>query len=74
MAIPKKVILDLINDLPEEKIGKVISFIRFIQSEDDEAELVLEPDDEEDVIRILEEDEWYNYDQVKKMIEGKQNE
>ena len=74
MAIPKKVILDLINDLPEEKIGKVISFIRFIQSEDNEAELVLESDDEEDVIRILEEDEWYNYDQVKKMIEGKQNE
>lgn len=59
MAIPKKILIDLINDLPDEKIGKVISFVRFIKEEDN-MELVLEPEDEDDIIRILEEDTWYS--------------
>lgn len=67
MAIPKKILIDLINDLPDEKIGKVISFVRFIKEEDDQ-ELVLEPDDEEDIMRILEEDIWYTSDELKKEL------
>ena len=35
MAISKKLILELINDIPEEKIGKVISFIKFVKEEED---------------------------------------
>ena len=67
MAIPKKILIDLINDLPDEKIGKVISFVRFIKEEDDQ-ELVLEPDDEEDIMRILKEDIWYTSDELKKEL------
>lgn len=67
MAIPKKILIDLINDLPDEKIGKVISFVRFIKEEDDQ-ELVLEPDDEEDIMRIIEEDIWYTSDELKKEL------
>lgn len=73
MAIPKKVLMDLINDLPEEKIGKVISFVRFIK-EEDELELILEADDEDDINRILEENVWYSSEQVKRELEDKKDE
>lgn len=73
MAIPKKILIDLINDLPDEKIGKVISFVRFIKEEDN-MELVLEPDDEEDIIRILEEDTWYSTIELKKELKDKKDE
>lgn len=73
MAISKKLILELINDLPEEKIGKVISFIKFVKEEED-FELVLESDDEEEIVRILEEDEWYSTEEVNRMLKDKQNE
>lgn len=73
MAVPKKILIDLINDLPDEKIGKVISFVRFIKEEDN-LELVLEPDDELDIIRILEEDVWYSSENVKKELKDKKDE
>lgn len=72
MAISKKIILDLMNDLSEEKLGKVISFIRFIK-EEEEPILLLESSDEKEIIRILEEDEWYSSDEVKKTILDKEN-
>lgn len=71
MAISKKIILDLIDDLSEEKLEKVISFIRFIKEE--EPILLLESSDEKEIIRILEEDEWYSSDEVKKTILDKED-
>ncbi len=73
MAIPRKVIQDLINSLPEEKLGKVLSYINFIKKEE-EPTLLLEAEDEEGIINILEESEWYESDEVKKIIEAKKHE
>jgi hypothetical protein len=73
MAISKKLILELVEDLPEEKIGKVISFIKFIK-EEEEPILILEPEDEIDVLNILEEDQWYSSQEIKKSVENKKDE
>ena len=73
IAIPRKIILELVDDLSEEKLGKVISFIKFIK-EEEEPVLFLESDDEEEIIKILDEDEWYSSDEIKHMIEDKENE
>jgi hypothetical protein len=73
MAISKKLILELVEDLPEEKIGKVISFIKFIK-EEEEPILILEPEDEIDVLNILEEDQWYSSQEIKESVENKKDE
>ena len=73
MAIPRKIILELVDDLPEEKLGKVISFIKFIK-EEEEPVLLLESDDEEEIMKILDEDEWYSSEEIMEMIEDKKNE
>lgn len=73
MAISRKLILELVDGLPEEKLGKVISFIKFIK-EEEEPTLLLESDDEEDVIKILDEEEWYSSDEIVRMIREKDNE
>ncbi|HZK37418.1 MAG TPA: hypothetical protein VFC98_00875 [Clostridia bacterium] len=67
MAISKKIILELIDDLPEEKLGKVLSYINFIKKEE-EPILLLEAEDEEEIINILEENEWYTSDTVFDML------
>ncbi len=72
MVISKKLILELVDDLPEEKLGKVISFIKFIK-EEEEPTLILESEDEIDILNILEDDEWYNSDEIKKTIENKRD-
>jgi hypothetical protein len=72
MAISKKLILELVEDLPEEKMGKVISFIKFIK-EEEEPILILEPEDEIDVLNILEENQWYSSEEIKKSIEDKKD-
>jgi hypothetical protein len=73
MANSKKIILELVEDLPEEKMGKVISFIKFIK-EEEEPILLLEPEDEIDVLNILEENQWYSSEEIKKSIEDKKHE
>lgn len=72
MAISKKIILELIDDLPEEKLGKVLSYINFIK-EEEEPTLLLEAEDEEETINILEENEWYTSEEIKKTIEDKKH-
>lgn len=73
MAIPKKIILELVKDLSDEKLGKVISFIKLIKEEDEEEILSLEKDDEEEILRILEEDEWYTSEEIKEALMEKDN-
>ena len=51
--------MDLVKELPEEKLGKVISFIKFIKQEEDPI-LILESEDEEEIAQILESSEWYS--------------
>ncbi|NLC04128.1 MAG: hypothetical protein GX787_07620 [Tissierellia bacterium] len=64
--------MELVKDLSDEKLGKVISFIKFVK-EEEEPVLLLEKDDEEEVLRILEEDEWYSAEEVKEMLMEKEN-
>lgn len=70
MAISRKMILNLVESLPEEKLGKVLSYINFIKSEE-ETILLLEAEDEEAITKIYEEDEWYTSEEIKKMLEEK---
>ena len=72
MAISRKIIMELIDDLPEEKLGKVLSYINFIK-EEEEPTLLLEAEDEEEIINILEENEWYTSEEIKKTIEDKKH-
>jgi hypothetical protein len=53
-------------------MGKVISFIKFIK-EEEEPTLILEPEDEIDVLNILEKNEWYSSEEMKKSIEDKRD-
>lgn len=73
MDSPKKVIQDLVEDLPEEKLGKIISYIKFIKKEP-EPTLILEEDDENEILSILEEDEWYSAEEMEKIVEDKKHE
>ncbi|GAB1475805.1 hypothetical protein MASR2M70_06370 [Bacillota bacterium] len=68
MAIAREKIQGIINDLPEEKLGKVLSYINYIKDEE-EPILVLEEDDESEIAKILEENEWYTSEEVKGAIE-----
>ncbi len=69
MVLAREKIQGLINDLPEEKLGKVLSYINFIKEEEDPV-LLLEKTDEQEIVAILEENEWYTSEEVKKTIEG----
>ena len=69
MVLSREKIQGLINDLPEEKLGKVLSYINFIKEEEDPV-LLLEKTDEQEIVAILEENEWYTSEEVKKTIEG----
>ena len=68
MAIAREKIQGLINDLPEEKLDKILSYINFIKNEE-EPTLMLEEDDEAEIAKILEENEWYTSEEVKGVIE-----
>lgn len=72
MAIARDKIQNLINDLPEEKLGKVLSYINFIKDEE-EPILLLEEDDETEITKILADNEWYTSEEVKKAIEDTMN-
>jgi len=67
MSSSKELIIDLINDLPEEKLCYIISYAQFIKSQDIPT-LVLEEDDEEEIQRILEEDEWTTSEEIEKIV------
>ena len=67
MAVPRKVILELVESIPEEKLGKVISFIKFVRDEE-ELTLSLEVDDEEEILKVLEEDDWYSSEEIRSII------
>ncbi len=55
MTVPKEAIIDLVDDLPDEKLGTVASFIRFLEEMDNTS--FIEPYPEEKTLKILQEDE-----------------
>ncbi|NLV89101.1 MAG: hypothetical protein GX021_07030 [Tissierellia bacterium] len=68
MTTSIEAILELAKELPEEELGKLITYIKFFE-EKDEPVLVLEVDDEEDIINILKVDEWYDSEEIEKVLE-----
>lgn len=72
MVMAREKIQGLINDLPEEKLGKVLSYINFIKKEE-ESILLLEDADEEEISKIIEENEWYTSEKIKEIIEDKKH-
>jgi len=67
MSSSKELIIDLINDLPEEKLCYIIAYTQFIKNQDIPI-LMLEEDDEEEIQRILEEDEWTTSEEIEKIV------
>jgi transcription initiation factor TFIIIB Brf1 subunit/transcription initiation factor TFIIB len=61
-----EIAIDEIKKLSHYDVCKIISFARFLQNELNQHELILEPDDEEEIIRIMEEDDWVSSDVVEK--------
>jgi len=70
---PRETILELIKDLANQDLGKIISYIKFVRYEEQKT-LILELDDEKEIIEIMKSDEWYTNDDVQKMIEDMPNE
>lgn len=57
MTVPKEMIFDLIDDLPDERLGTVESFIRFVRQMEEMTPC--KAYSEEKTIRILQEEERY---------------
>ena len=62
-------VLKLIQDIPEEKYGTVISFLEFIKAQK-ESVLLLEEDDEQEILDILAADEWCSDENLIALLEG----
>ena len=62
-------VLKLIQDIPEEKYGTVISFLEFIKAQK-ESVLLLEEDDEQEILDILAADEWCSDEKMIALLEG----
>lgn len=67
MSSTKELIIDLVKDLPEEKLCYIAAYVQFIKSQDIPT-LVLEEDDESEIKQILEEDNWYSNEEIIKMV------
>jgi hypothetical protein len=65
-------VLQLLQDIPEEKYGTIISFIEFIKSQR-EPLLLLEDDDEQEVLAILAADSWCSDEEMLALLEGSAN-
>lgn len=56
MNTTQKTMIDIIRKMSDEKLMKLISFAKFIETEN-EAELLLSDDEEAEIINLLENDE-----------------
>ena len=56
MNTAKKAMIDIIRRMSDEKVMKLLSFAKFIDSED-EVELLLSDEEEAEIIDLLENDE-----------------
>ena len=65
-------VLKLIQDIPEEKYGTIISFLEFIKAQK-ESVLLLEDNDEQEILDILAADEWCSDEKMIALLEGQCN-
>ena len=67
MSQTYKLLYDEIEDLPIEKIGKAISYLRYLKQEQ-EAELYLDPHEEEELYKILTDEDGINSEEMLALI------
>ncbi len=69
----KDIIVKLVDELPETKVGEVIDFIRFLNSKN-EHELLFTPKEEEEIWNLLNTDDRISSDKVKELFRDDLNE
>jgi hypothetical protein len=70
MSAAKKMMIDMIENMHDDKIFKIMSYARFVEKEDD-AELILTEEEEDELIDILENSESIDGNIVLDSILGK---
>ena len=69
MSAAKRMAIELINELPDDKVFKLISYGNFIANEDDV--LVLTDEEDEEIALILENDEFIDVNELFEEFLGK---
>lgn len=68
MTHAQKKAIDIINWLPEEKLGNVLSYLQYVKSQEVGA-LILQPDDEQEIKEILAENAFITADELQQKID-----
>lgn len=69
MNTAKDIILKLIDEIPETKIGEVIDFLLYLKGKKDQ-ELYLDPQEEEEVWNLIKTDERISSEKVNDLLKG----
>ena len=63
MRTAKQLVMDVLDDMPDNQILQVLSYAKFVKSEQ-EPELYLSEEEDDEIAHILETDEWIDADIV----------
>lgn len=69
MNTAKDLLKQLIDELPETKAGQLIDYLLFLKNKEDQL-LHLNNDEEEEIWKLIKNDERIPSDQVKQLIKG----
>ena len=69
MNTAKDLLKQLIDELPETKAGQLIDYLLFLKNKEDQL-LHLNNDEEEEIWKLIKNDEKIPSDQVKQLIKG----
>ena len=69
MNTAKDLLKQLIDELPETKAGQLIDYLLFLKNKEDQL-LHLNKDEEEEIWKLIKNDERIPSDQVKQLIKG----
>ncbi|MFA7572391.1 MAG: hypothetical protein WCY24_01595 [Lutispora sp.] len=70
MKTAKEIIMKLVDEIPETKVGEIIDFLLYLKNKK-EQDLYLEPDEEEEIWNLIENDERICADKVSELFNGK---
>ena len=70
MNSAKEIIMKLVDEIPETKAGEIIDFLLYLKNKN-EQDLYLEPDEEEEIWNLIENDERICADKVTELLNGK---
>lgn len=70
MNSAKEIIMRLVDEIPETKAGEIIDFLLYLKNKK-EQDLYLEPDEEEEIWNLIENDERICAEKVTELLNGK---